>query len=53
MGQDIDVARPMGSITKVMTALLVLQAGHLDRKIKVTKAAVQLRAARTARAARA
>ncbi len=33
--------RPMGSITKVMTALLVLRAGDLSRKIKVTKAAVR------------
>jgi D-alanyl-D-alanine carboxypeptidase (penicillin-binding protein 5/6) len=35
-----DVARPMGSITKVMTALVVLEAGHLDQQITVTKAAV-------------
>jgi D-alanyl-D-alanine carboxypeptidase (penicillin-binding protein 5/6) len=32
--------RPMGSITKVMTALLVLRAGHLNRVITVTRAAV-------------
>ncbi len=30
----------MGSITKVMTALVVLRAGHLDRVITVTSAAV-------------
>jgi D-alanyl-D-alanine carboxypeptidase (penicillin-binding protein 5/6) len=39
--KDADVERPMGSITKVMTALLVLRAGDLNRKIKVTKAAVR------------
>jgi serine-type D-Ala-D-Ala carboxypeptidase (penicillin-binding protein 5/6) len=39
--QDLDVRRPMGSITKVMTALVVLQAGDLSRKIEVTKAAVR------------
>jgi serine-type D-Ala-D-Ala carboxypeptidase (penicillin-binding protein 5/6) len=32
--------RPIGSITKVMTALLVLKAGHLTRQIKVTSAVV-------------
>jgi D-alanyl-D-alanine carboxypeptidase (penicillin-binding protein 5/6) len=30
--------RPMGSITKVMTALVVIRAGHLSRHIKVTRA---------------
>ena len=40
-GKDINVSRPMGSITKVMTALLVLRAGDLDRKIKVTRAAIR------------
>ena len=30
--------RPMGSITKVMTALVVIRAGHLSRQIKVTRA---------------
>jgi serine-type D-Ala-D-Ala carboxypeptidase (penicillin-binding protein 5/6) len=39
--QDIDARRPMGSITKVMTALVVLQAGDLNRKIEVTRAAVR------------
>jgi D-alanyl-D-alanine carboxypeptidase (penicillin-binding protein 5/6) len=33
--------RPVASITKVMTALVVLRAGHLDRKITVTRAAVR------------
>jgi serine-type D-Ala-D-Ala carboxypeptidase (penicillin-binding protein 5/6) len=39
-GDDVNVRRPMGSITKVMAALVVLQAGDLDQKITVTKAAV-------------
>ncbi len=39
--QDPFRRRPMGSITKVMTALLVLQAGDLNRKIKVSEAAVR------------
>ena len=33
-----DRRRPMGSITKVMTALVVIRAGHLNRQIKITKA---------------
>jgi D-alanyl-D-alanine carboxypeptidase (penicillin-binding protein 5/6) len=40
-GRDFSVARPMGSITKVMTALLVIQAGDLGREIKVTKGAIR------------
>ena len=39
--KDATVGRPMGSITKVMTALLVLKAGDLGREIKVTKAAIR------------
>jgi serine-type D-Ala-D-Ala carboxypeptidase (penicillin-binding protein 5/6) len=39
--QDLGVRRPMGSITKVMTALVVLEAGDLNRQIKVTKAALR------------
>jgi D-alanyl-D-alanine carboxypeptidase (penicillin-binding protein 5/6) len=31
----------MGSITKVMTALVVLRAGDLSRKIKVTRGAIR------------
>jgi D-alanyl-D-alanine carboxypeptidase (penicillin-binding protein 5/6) len=38
--QDLGVRRPMASITKVMTALVVLRAGHLDQRIRVTPAAV-------------
>jgi serine-type D-Ala-D-Ala carboxypeptidase (penicillin-binding protein 5/6) len=40
-GKSINVRRPMGSITKVMTALLVLRGGRLLRRIRVTKAAVR------------
>ena len=35
------IARPMGSITKVMAALVVLKAGDLSREIRVTSAAVR------------
>jgi D-alanyl-D-alanine carboxypeptidase (penicillin-binding protein 5/6) len=38
--RGVDTERPMASITKVMTALLVLQAGSLGRQIRVPKAAV-------------
>ena len=33
--RKLNTERPMASITKVMTALLVLQAGDLSRRIKV------------------
>jgi serine-type D-Ala-D-Ala carboxypeptidase (penicillin-binding protein 5/6) len=39
-GRDLNTKRPMGSITKVMTALLVIEAGDLSRRIKVPAAAV-------------
>ena len=38
-GRDADTERPMASVTKVMTALLVLQDGNLGRQIRVPKAA--------------
>jgi serine-type D-Ala-D-Ala carboxypeptidase (penicillin-binding protein 5/6) len=38
--QGLAVRRPMASITKVMTALVVLRAGHLGERIRVTPAAV-------------
>ena len=38
-GRDPGTERPMASVTKVMTALLVLQDGHLGRQIQVPKAA--------------
>jgi serine-type D-Ala-D-Ala carboxypeptidase (penicillin-binding protein 5/6) len=37
--RDAATERPMASVTKVMTALLVLQAGGLDRQLPMTKAA--------------
>jgi serine-type D-Ala-D-Ala carboxypeptidase (penicillin-binding protein 5/6) len=37
--RDETTARPMASVTKVMTALLVLESGHLSEKIRVPKAA--------------
>ncbi len=36
--RDLDTERPMGSITKVMTALVVLQAGDLNRQIRIPAA---------------
>ena len=39
-GRDLAIERPMGSITKVMTALVVLRDGNLGRKITIPDAAV-------------
>ena len=39
-GRDVNTQRPMASVTKVMTALLVLKSGDLGREIRVPKAAV-------------
>lgn len=36
--QDATMTRPIASITKVMTALLVIRAGGLDRKVTIPKA---------------
>jgi serine-type D-Ala-D-Ala carboxypeptidase (penicillin-binding protein 5/6) len=38
-GRNLDTERPMASVTKVMTALLVLEGGNLGRDIRVPKAA--------------
>jgi D-alanyl-D-alanine carboxypeptidase (penicillin-binding protein 5/6) len=38
--RDLDTERPIGSITKVMTALVVIRAGNLDRQIQVPKAVI-------------
>jgi D-alanyl-D-alanine carboxypeptidase (penicillin-binding protein 5/6) len=38
--RDADTERPIGSITKVMTALVVLQAGDLGREIRVPQAVI-------------
>jgi D-alanyl-D-alanine carboxypeptidase (penicillin-binding protein 5/6) len=39
--KDVNTPRPMGSITKVMAALVVLKDGDLGREIKVTEGAVR------------
>jgi serine-type D-Ala-D-Ala carboxypeptidase (penicillin-binding protein 5/6) len=39
-GRDIDAERPMASVTKVMTALLVLESGNLGQQLRVPKAAM-------------
>jgi serine-type D-Ala-D-Ala carboxypeptidase (penicillin-binding protein 5/6) len=39
--RNMNTERPIASITKVMTALVVIEAGQLNRKIKVTRAAEQ------------
>jgi serine-type D-Ala-D-Ala carboxypeptidase (penicillin-binding protein 5/6) len=39
--ENASVPRPMGSITKVMTALVVLQTGDLGQEIKVTRGAIR------------
>ncbi len=38
--RDAGTGRPMASLTKVMTALLVLESGNLGRQIRVPQAAV-------------
>jgi serine-type D-Ala-D-Ala carboxypeptidase (penicillin-binding protein 5/6) len=38
--EDLNTERPIGSIVKVMTALVVLRAGHLDQTITVPKSVV-------------
>ena len=40
-GRDAGTKRPMGSITKVMTALVVIQAGNLGQRIRVPASAVR------------
>jgi len=39
-GRDLGTERPMASVTKVMTALLVLEGGNLGQQIRVPKAAM-------------
>jgi serine-type D-Ala-D-Ala carboxypeptidase (penicillin-binding protein 5/6) len=39
--RNMNTERPIASITKVMTALVVIEAGQLNRKIRVTRAAEQ------------
>ena len=37
--RGLDIERPMASVTKVMTALVVLDSGHLNQEIRVPQAA--------------
>ncbi len=46
--RGLDTRHPIASLTKVMTAMVVLADGDLNRKIKVTEAAVQYAAANRA-----
>jgi D-alanyl-D-alanine carboxypeptidase (penicillin-binding protein 5/6) len=39
--RKLNVRRPIGSIVKVMTALVVLREGHLNQPITVTRAAIR------------
>jgi D-alanyl-D-alanine carboxypeptidase (penicillin-binding protein 5/6) len=39
--RQLDTERPMGSITKVMTALVVLETGDLNRQIRIPKAVLE------------
>jgi len=38
--RDVDTERPIGSIAKVMTALLVIQAGNLNRQIRIPRGVI-------------
>ncbi len=38
--RQLNTERPMGSITKVMTALLVIEAGGLNREIRIPRAVI-------------
>ena len=40
-GRRMNARRPMASITKVMTALVVIRAGHLQRRIRISRAEVR------------
>jgi serine-type D-Ala-D-Ala carboxypeptidase (penicillin-binding protein 5/6) len=46
--RDLNARLPIASLTKVMTALVVLADGGLDRKIRVTEAAIQYAATNSA-----
>jgi serine-type D-Ala-D-Ala carboxypeptidase (penicillin-binding protein 5/6) len=39
--RQLDAERPIGSITKVMTALVVIEAGGLNRPIRIPRAVLQ------------
>lgn len=38
--RGLDSERPIGSVTKVMTALIVIRAGDLNRRIRIPKAVI-------------
>jgi D-alanyl-D-alanine carboxypeptidase (penicillin-binding protein 5/6) len=38
-GRGLNIERPMASVTKVMTALVVLESGHMDQEIREPQAA--------------
>jgi D-alanyl-D-alanine carboxypeptidase (penicillin-binding protein 5/6) len=40
-GRQLDTERPIGSIAKVMTALVVIQAGDLNREIRIPQAVLE------------
>lgn len=39
--RELNTERPIGSITKVMTALVIIRAGQLNRKIRIPKAVIR------------
>ncbi len=39
--RQLDAERPIGSIAKVMTALVVIEAGDLNRQIRIPRAVIQ------------
>jgi serine-type D-Ala-D-Ala carboxypeptidase (penicillin-binding protein 5/6) len=39
--RQLDTERPIGSITKVMTALVVIRAGGLNREVRIPKAVLE------------
>lgn len=39
--RQLNTERPIGSITKVMTALVVIEAGDLNREIRIPRAVIQ------------
>jgi D-alanyl-D-alanine carboxypeptidase (penicillin-binding protein 5/6) len=47
-GREQKVVRPIASITKVMTALVVIRAGDLGRRIRITEADVEYAASHDA-----
>jgi serine-type D-Ala-D-Ala carboxypeptidase (penicillin-binding protein 5/6) len=46
LGRNEDVQRPIASLTKVMTGLLVIERGHLSQRVRVTRQAASVEAYR-------